>query len=62
VVLFEMLSGRPPFVGEQDAQIIGRQLFAPPPSLLQLAPSTDPPLVALVAGMLAKSAAVLGCA
>lgn len=49
-----MLAGRPPFIGDQDAQIIGRQLFAPPPPLQQLAPQVDAGLAALVACMLAK--------
>ncbi|MBP6742697.1 MAG: hypothetical protein KA244_07610, partial [Deltaproteobacteria bacterium] len=51
---FEMLSGRPPFVGDHDAQIIGKQLFAVPPSLQTLCEGLEPQLAALVNRMLAK--------
>jgi serine/threonine protein kinase len=54
VMLFEMLSGRPPFVGDHDAQIIGKQLFAVPPSLQTLCEGLEPQLAALVNRMLAK--------
>ena len=57
IMLYEMLAGRPPFIGDQDAQIIGRQLFAQPTPLQTLAPSVDPQLAALVHRMLAKDPA-----
>ena len=57
IMLYEMLAGRPPFIGDQDAQIIGRQLFAQPAPLQSLAPGVNPQLAALVHRMLAKDTA-----
>lgn len=34
IIMFEMLTGRPPFVGEEPTQLIGQHLFADPPPLL----------------------------
>ena len=56
IMMYEMLSGRPPFIGDQDAQIIGKQLFAQPTPLQTLVPTVDAPLAALVHRMLAKPA------
>ena len=54
IMLYEMLAGRPPFIGDQDAQIIGKQLFQQPAAVQSLAPSVDAQLAALVHRMLAK--------
>lgn len=57
IMLYEMLAGRPPFIGDHDAQIIGRQLFATPPPLSSFAPTVDAQLAGLVHRMLAKDTA-----
>jgi serine/threonine protein kinase len=56
-VLFEMVCGRPPFVGMSTEDIIGAHLQVPPPSLLDFAPNAPPALAALVARMLEKQPA-----
>lgn len=53
-VLFQMLSGRPPFYAEGAGELIGMHLFQPPPVLLQICPQVSKPLAALVAKMLTK--------
>jgi serine/threonine protein kinase len=37
-ILFEMLTGRPPFVGEDLPELLAKQLFEPPPSPRTLVP------------------------
>jgi eukaryotic-like serine/threonine-protein kinase len=37
-ILFEMLTGRPPFVGEDLPELLAKQLFEPPPSPRTLTP------------------------
>ncbi len=56
-VLFKMVCGRAPFVGEGPGDILGAHLHVPPPSLLDFAPSTPPALAALVARTLEKQPA-----
>lgn len=53
VILFELLSGRLPFEGDQR-QVLGGHLFRPPPDVRQLAPAVPESLAQLVARMLAK--------
>ena len=48
VVLFELLSGRRPFVGESAAEILVQTLRAQPPSLPSLRPDIDPALARIV--------------
>ncbi len=54
-MLYEMLSGQPPFVGDGPGQIIGQHLFKQPVPLGQLAPLVPVPLTALVDRLLVKS-------
>ena len=56
-VLFEMVSGRPPFRSPDPQTLIRMQVSAPPPSLASIAPGRPwctPALEALLAGALAK--------
>lgn len=54
IMLFEMLAGKPPFVGEGPTALIGQHLFVDPPPLPEaIAPET----AALVMKMLAKTPA-----
>lgn len=54
VVLFELLSGHPPFVGEEATQLIGQHLFVKPPLLRAELSDADPALDELLQRMLAK--------
>jgi hypothetical protein len=54
VVLFEMLAGRPPFVGATDMATALSHLRDEPPRVASLRPSTPPELDAVVAGLLVK--------
>lgn len=54
VMLFESISGQPPFIAEEGIELVGKHLFAEPPRLSSLAPDVDPELDALVHRMLAK--------
>jgi serine/threonine-protein kinase len=53
-LLFAMLTGRPPFMGEISAAILHQQINAEPPSPSRLRPGIPPELDALVLAMLAK--------
>ncbi len=53
-VLFECLTGRPPFVGEHFAAVLAKILFAPAPLLQTLRPGVPRRLCVLVERMLAK--------
>jgi eukaryotic-like serine/threonine-protein kinase len=53
-VLFELLTGRPPFVGENMAEILQQHLRQPPPPVSALAPGCPEPLVQLVGELLSK--------
>jgi serine/threonine-protein kinase len=65
IVLFEMLTGRPPFLVEGKSELLVRQeqLGSPPPPLRSLLPQAPPELEAIVARGLAKDRAVrfAGC-
>jgi len=54
VMLFEMLTGRTPFVAEAPGDLIGMHMFAPPPLLGSYLPHCDGSLARLVASMLQK--------
>lgn len=56
-MLFDLLSGQPPFIAEETYQIIGQHMFAAPPSLRSLVPEADPALDELLQRMMAKSPA-----
>lgn len=54
IVLYELLAGRLPFVGDSDFEILRLHLHAPPPPLSGLAATIQASLAALVDRMLAK--------
>ncbi len=53
-IVFEMLAGRPPFLGETLAAVIHAVVYEPTPPLRELAPETPPAVVAAVERALAK--------
>jgi serine/threonine-protein kinase len=56
VILFELLTGQPAFVAEDDFELIDMHLNDYPPSLLELDPTLPPELDAVVQRSLAKYA------
>ena len=54
-ILFEMLTGRPPFVAEGGGETMAMHIYEPAPRLHQFAPGLPPELDALLAKLLAKS-------
>jgi len=55
VILFEMLSGQPPFNAEGVGELFAKHMLEPPPSLLDVAPHTPPHLAAAVMYALNKN-------
>ncbi len=53
VMLFELLAGRPPFLGEAG-ELIAQHLYAAPPPLASLVPTVAPVMAQLVARLLEK--------
>jgi eukaryotic-like serine/threonine-protein kinase len=53
-VLFEMLAGRPPFVGRNARTVMTQHVTTPPPSLLELRPGLSPAIVDAVERAIAK--------
>lgn len=53
-VLFELLTGRPPFTGENMAEILQQHLRQPPPPVSTFVSNCPPPLESLVTDLLAK--------
>jgi serine/threonine protein kinase len=56
-LLYEMLTGRPPFQAQDPAILVVRHLRQDPPSLQVLAPNVPPPLAQIVHKALAKEPA-----
>ncbi|HNN53994.1 MAG TPA: serine/threonine-protein kinase, partial [Pseudomonadota bacterium] len=56
-VLYELLSGRTPFVADGPGRLIGMHLFQEPPQLLSVAPHVPSEIADLVHRMLAKEKA-----
>ncbi|MGH7751666.1 MAG: serine/threonine-protein kinase, partial [Gemmatimonadales bacterium] len=54
IVAYEMLSGKPPFVGETIMDIMRQHFFETPPPLAQVRPDCPAPLAQAVARMLEK--------
>ena len=54
VVLFEMLTGRPPFTGPGFADVAAQHVRAPVPLVAEIAPDTPPALASLVTRCLQK--------
>ncbi len=55
ISLFQMLSGRPPFVGGDVRELLRKQIREPPPRLAELRPELHPSVPPLVAKMLEKA-------
>jgi serine/threonine-protein kinase len=55
-VLFEMLTGQPPFDRSDDLQVLYQQMHQAPPSLTRIRPEVPPALAEVLARALAKSA------
>ncbi|HKA87450.1 MAG TPA: serine/threonine-protein kinase [Haliangiales bacterium] len=53
-VMFEMLAGRPPFVGEGVGEVIGMHIHVKPPRLRSLVRGVSPAFDGLIASTLAK--------
>jgi serine/threonine protein kinase len=56
-LLFELLTGRPPFVAAGDGEVMAMHIYEPPPRLGSLAPELPRELDALVAKLLTKDPA-----
>jgi serine/threonine-protein kinase len=58
VILYEMLAGRPPFVGKESREVLRHHVGTPPPRLAEHARRevATPELEALIGGALAKKA------
>jgi serine/threonine protein kinase len=54
VVLYQMLSGRPPFLGEGDGDVLAKHIHEAPRPLQEIDPTLPPGLCWLVTRMLAK--------
>ncbi len=55
IVLFEMLAGRPPFVGDTPVSVASKHVRESPPALSSLVPSVPPQLEAIIDKCLMKS-------
>jgi serine/threonine-protein kinase len=56
-LLFELLTGRPPFVASGDGEVMAMHIYEPPPRLSNLAPHLPVELDALIARLLTKDPA-----
>jgi serine/threonine-protein kinase len=56
-LLFELLTGRPPFVAGGDGEVMAMHIYEPPPRLSNLAPALPVELDALLAKLLTKDPA-----
>ena len=54
IVMYQMLSGTPPFDGDSSAKIIAQQIAAAPPDIRRVRADVDPALGAVVERMLRK--------
>jgi beta-lactam-binding protein with PASTA domain/tRNA A-37 threonylcarbamoyl transferase component Bud32 len=57
VVLYEMVAGRPPFLGETPVAVASKHVRDHPPRLRELAPSVPPALEAVIMKAMAKAPA-----
>jgi len=57
VILFEMLSGRPPFNAEGVGELFAKHMLEEPPQLIEFAPHTPPHMAAAIMKSLAKDPA-----
>lgn len=56
-ILYELISGRPPFLADSVGNLLRAQLYEPPAPLTELVPETPPALNELVMRLLAKQPA-----
>src|SRR4051812_40806705 len=54
-ILFELLTGRPPFLAKGDGEMLAMHIYEPPPRLANLAPHLPVELDALLAKLLTKA-------
>jgi len=54
-LMYHLLAGRPPFVGQGVGEILAMQIYETPKSLIELVPSVPAPISQLIARMLDKS-------
>ncbi len=54
-MLYELLSGRPPFRGDGMGQVLGQHMFKPPEPLIDVAPWCPPALASLIDRLLIKA-------
>lgn len=54
VMMFEMITSRPPFDSEAPGDLIAMHMFKPPPSLRDVVPDVDPVLQGMIEAMLSK--------
>jgi serine/threonine protein kinase len=57
VILFEMLSGRPPFNAEGVGELFAKHMLEDPPSILEFVPNAPPHMAAAIMKSLAKDPA-----
>lgn len=55
IVLYEMLTGHPPFVAEEEVEVMTMHIKSPPPPLRKALPSISKPLEELIGRMLSKA-------
>ena len=58
VMLFRMLCGRPPFIGDGAGAVMAMHIYEPPPNLRELEPSVPEDLAGLVHQLLEKNPAM----
>jgi serine/threonine-protein kinase len=54
VMMFEMLTGQPPFVGSAIGELMAKHMYEPPPKVSSLQPQVPDSLASLVDGLLDK--------
>ena len=54
VMMFEMLTGKPPFVGSAIGELMAKHMYEPPPKVASLQPHVPEELASLVDGLLDK--------
>lgn len=57
IMLYEMLTGKPPFVAEEDVEVMTMHLKTPPPPIRKLIPSVSIEMEELIGQLLAKAPA-----
>lgn len=55
IMLYEMLAGQPPFVAEEDVEVMTMHLKTPPPPIRQIVPTISGAMEDLLARLLAKA-------